>query len=459
MKAFIISGTLKNYGKEEISSKFIFNNPRSYFLDYLTINIQIPRKPHIDSELKETNAMLYDMVDALARPIYKDIPEWVLRANDNLPIETKRMSKSSSFLHTKRMVHDHYYGLHISTSKKHHMLKLDFSGRFWSGSVNHRFIHTKQDKMGNNLEYTKTLVKYDGTGLSQPTTNILDDIDLVFEAYKEIEDICNTILANYWRDGRTVFSTISRMDISTQKKTSLQKSIFKSMHHPWFQVKSPKDTYAFPNINMDTGKYASFLIAKINQENSPDLKKRIWLKVYDKNQTIDEMNKLICQTRFGTTNVVRKEWHLRRIFFKSLLQKNSTNKKADIYSLHECIKNYKDNPFLYNLFYNIRKNMDCMFYNDSHRYMAFHDPIARKQLKIIHRLPMYKINQLFQRIKPLQIKNLDLSHMLPAKNHKRANSWTEVKFLTREIENSFNKMNESDKIQLKKNLANILYKK
>jgi hypothetical protein len=435
--------------------EFIFQNVKNYFLDYLTINIHIPENKAVKFELDDKRMMLNDMMDALANP-KKIIPEWVRDCLTNEKFENKNSPSPSSYLHANRKKYDHYYGLNIKRMTRHNFLKIDFSGRFWSGSVNQKFIYEKYDKIGNPIERTKKLVKYDGTGLSEPTRYLTQDIDLVAKTFYEIEDICNTILNNYWGDGRKVYNTISRIDISTQKKSDLNKSIFKSRNHPWFQVKSPQETHAFPYIDLNTGKYVSFLIAKPNENNMPDLTKRIWLKVYDKNQTINQLNKAICLSRFGTTNVIRKEWHLRRPFFKSLLEQHGNNGKADFEALHYGIRHNDKTPLLYNLFRRIRMNMDCILYNDTHKYIAFHDPEARKQLKLIHKLPLWKINGLFKRISPPQLGNLDLTHILPTKNMQKAKHWSEITILTKEIKSYYKTMDTKDKMVFNKFLFDFI---
>lgn len=437
--------------------KFIFQNHKSYFLDYLTINLHIPDNRHVSYELQDKRNMLNDMMDALANP-KKLIPEWVQNAKTGGMIEHKNLPSPSNYLTKKRKKYDHFWGLHIRRMTRHNFIKLDFSGRFWAGSVNHKFIYEKNDKLGNPIEASKTLVKYDSSGLSEPTRFITEDIELVAKAFYEIEDICNTILSNYWGDGRKVYNTISRIDLSTQKKSDLNKSIFNSMNHPWFQVKSPQETHAFPYIDLNTGKFISFLIAKPNQDNSPDLTKRIWLKVYDKNATINQLNRTICESRFNTSNVIRKEWHLRRPFFKTILEKKTLMEdgKADFKALHYGIRHHDKSLFLSDLLFNIRQNMDCILYNDSHKYIAFHDPEARKLLKIIHKLPLYKVDQLFKRIKPPKIANLDLMHILPKKNMQKAKHWSEITILTKEIKNNYKSMVPKDKMVFNKFLFDFI---
>ena len=62
-----------------------------------------------------------------------------------------------------------------------------------------------------------------------------------------------------------------------------------------------------------------------------------------------------------------------------------------------CVNN---EPQLLHLIKTMRLSKDCILYNDSQIYFALHDKESRKALKKAHKLPLYKLNQLYKKVIP-----------------------------------------------------------
>tara|TARA_Y100001970_G_C14243835_1_gene866628 strand:+ start:155 stop:1375 length:1221 start_codon:yes stop_codon:yes gene_type:complete len=341
--------------------KFKFDNPKSYFLDYLSITFHIPKKPHLSSELPLAND--------IKATFYRSFPEYLAK---------------------RRLENDMYYGIHAlqsSSNSRFHSITVQFSGRFWAGDVNliwHRITNKNGFSIGR-----EELISYATLNESKPTTNIFDDVYKVLPVFEEIEAYINHIIWNIWPD-RVCTHTLSRMDIARQSKSSLNKGI---RNRPHFWVKKKDNNQIIPYVHIGTNQFTAFKIGKISNSNEIDRSHPHILRVYDKNYTKDYLNQLICLNRFKTHNVIRKEWELKRRFFGL----ESSHKISNFWDLMTCVNN---EPQLLHLIKTMRLSKDCILYNDSQIYFALHDKESRKALKKAHKLPLYKLNKLYKKVIP-----------------------------------------------------------
>ena len=341
--------------------KFKFDNVKKYFLDYLTITFHIPV-----SEAASTDLII---ANDLKRYYYSDFQKWIIE---------------------KRIQNDKFYGVHClesTSNKRFHSITIQFSGRFWAGDV-HLKWHRVTNKKGFSTG-TEELISYVTLEESIPTTNLIDDIYKVIPVFEEIESMINHIIWDVWKD-RNCTNTISRIDIARQSKSSLNKG-FKNMPHFWYKKKDQNLLLSYYHVG--TTEFTAFKIGKEGKSNEIDRSHPHLLRVYNKNHTKDYLNKLICLNRFKTTNVIRKEWELKRRFFGL----ESSHKISSFWDLVTTI-NHEEK--LLHLIKCMRLTKDCVLFNDSQKYYALHDKESRRLLKKAHKIPLYQLNKLFKKVIP-----------------------------------------------------------
>lgn len=424
-------------------------NPKNYFIDYLQLNVKMPYKQFIGQELIDSKKILNQLED---------------RFNLDKNYKTEGIEKTIPSLLTKlREEKDYYWGLHFDFSRnqtKLHQFSIHFKGRFFSGSVNHRYIYEKYDKIGNPIKTSKKLVSYDSKNVCEPTRNVIEDIQRVYETWKILEQYIVQHIYNAWGD-RPFNTTISRLDISTQMKSSLNKSVFKYNKQPWFQIKNPA-TMIFPFYHVGEETYTGFRATLGDENNQPSNRDICQLLVYDKNFTSqheskNELSKLICLNRFGTNNVIRKEWKLKLPFIKQVT--NKFNIKPDIEGLFDVTKN----PKVYGCFWRaliqqFRRNKDCILYNDSHKYMAFHDPEFRKLVFRLGGWKNYEIERAYKRISPPRLSNMEVGRMAKKSNFQKVTLWHPLNVIKSTLSKEYEKFTDKEKEQLDKYFLNHLIK-
>lgn len=362
--------------KEQIIDRLFDHPQHNYFLDYVTINFRIDRKIHNTNQLlmtKEILSRFYNYINN--RPNYdkKNIIE--------------------GWLQKKRKEFDYYWGIHFpqsSFNKMYHFITVQFSGRFWAGDVNHKYepvnIYKKMD------EKNRVLTKYEGTKIVTPRTQkIINDIELVYIVANEIREIIQSINDTYSDlKGKPILNTVSRIDIATQKRSSLNKG--GHTNAPTLHQKRHPNNDVDASINSFTNQFSAFTLGKRNKQKNGIDRNKLMLRVYDKEQTVEQLNKLICQKRFGSTNWIRKEWELKPNFYGA----NSSHKITSIEDLRNCIK---DKNRLQKLIKAMRKAADCLLYNDSKHYKSLHDRTTRKLLKESKFLTGKQLDQIYTNVK------------------------------------------------------------
>lgn len=387
-------------------NKFEFDNPNKYFLDYLQINFHIPYKEHVSYETTLAN----DILGAF----YRSIP---------------------SLLAKKQLKHDYWHGVHfprLPNETKHKQIAMQFSGRFWAGDVNYKWV-----KILNKNGYPtgkEKLCNYLCTNESFPTTKIKDDWKLCYRVFEEMQSLINHYCWNIWKD-RQVTNTVARIDISRQNfNTSLNP-------RPTFFIKKMDDHHIQPSIHCGTNKYTSFDISRLNKQNQLSRGVPVYLKVYDKNWSKDYLNKITCDQRFKTTNVIRKEWRLNRRFYGP-----DTSHKIDTFQ--DLITTIIKKPKLLHLIKCMRLNKDVIIKNDSLKYLALHDIEARKQLKNAHKLPLYKLNKLYNKIIPRSPRLVISKNKSQDKNFNKPYTWNRFTYARSLISNGVQEFSKSEKTAL-----------
>jgi hypothetical protein len=370
---------MKNKGLEAISEKLFDYPQRKYFFDYLTVNIHIPRKKHNIEQLLMTKEILSQFYSYMhSRVGYeKGKIQW-------------------GWLDKKRNECDNFYGVHFPISnfnKMYHFITVQISGRFWAGDVFHKYIPVDPNKkMDDKNRHLVAYSKHPNIIKNQiPTTNLVDDIRIAYNAIIDIQEIVNTIMCNYKPFLRKKCrTTISRIDIATQKKCSLNKGCGRT-NRPTFHMKRHKNNIIMPFVNVFTNKYSAFTLGKRNTKKEGIDRNKFLLRVYDKDQSVDELNKLICLKRFGSTNYIRKEWEMKSSFYGP----NSSHKISTIEDLRSCILNKKR---LRQLIRSMRRTSDCILKSDGQHYRALHDTRVQKLLKKAHKLTESDLNRIYTKI-------------------------------------------------------------
>ena len=154
---------------QPLVDKFQFDNPKSYFLDYLSITFHIPKKPHLSSELPLAND--------IKATFYRSFPEYLAK---------------------RRLENDMYYGIHAlqsSSNSRFHSITIQFSGRFWAGDVNLKW-HRLTNKHGFSIGRDE-LISYATLEESKPTTNIFDDVYKVLPVFASVYNLAYFLNASY----------------------------------------------------------------------------------------------------------------------------------------------------------------------------------------------------------------------------------------------------------------------
>ena len=330
---------------------FDFDNTDKYFLDWVTITVPVPYHQGFSDS--------YRIADALIDEVFND---W------------------NRFIYEGRISYPHYHGLNLAYSKStkaHKMLSFQFQGKFWANCLLH------------------------DPHFANSTICLKDDIIPVIKAWKKIESWLENIFLNVFDKPTKIFPKVSRIDIARQSKSSLQEATPIS--------KSPENNFWSPMITEGSHEITAFLLGKAHPDGGIDRSSNCHFKVYNKNWDMREERKHTCLTRFGSTNLIRKEWELKRPFFCP----NSSHKIDTIYDLQNTFNNKEK---LLNLIKAFRKNKDCILYNDKSKYISFHDLKVRKTLSSPS-LPHYKLNKIFQK------RILRTNKKVPKKNVLKAQYW------------------------------------
>ena len=148
--------------------------------------------------------------------------------------------------------------------------------------------------------------------------------------------------------------------------------------------KQPGRLHAQPMIHILTGEATGWMIGTRTKKGLDGL---IKLKIYDKDQDLDEMSKNTALLRFGSTSFIRKEWNIKRKFFLNSLKLSTLN---DLYLFT------RNDDNIIEMVKRMRLNKDVFINTDHKRYRALHDNEVRKTLASSS-LSIWKINKIYQR--------------------------------------------------------------
>jgi hypothetical protein len=170
-------------------------------------------------------------------------------------------------------------------------------------------------------------------------------------------------------------STISRLDLATQKKSTFLKS--------FTPIVSPfnRDIVNQFEIPFKNQRYISGITI------GPEIGRRtenIFFRAYDKR--FESSGAQTCLQRFKSLEYVRKEWMLRSRF----LRKNLITTPSDLISL--C----KNPRLLSILIKKIRKSKDCILHNDNNLYKSLHDLKSRDALRKGTELTLKEFNDVYK---------------------------------------------------------------
>ena len=331
--------------------------PKKYALDWVTVNVNVPHDKQSSISVEKMHRVRND--------IYSDFPQFWQQYTFQKPcLQYVKMINSRN-------------------SIANHQIKIDISGKYF----------------GQNI------LNVDGTFDS--TNNIEDDVSqLVADLIPIQEFIYQKFLHWNVKINKKEFKTTTNNNNEIKKVKQILDDNFKialpdlhisridicrnyyskndNMKSLVWMGKQPGRLHAQPMIHLLTGEATGWLIGTRTNKGLDGL---IKLKIYDKDQDLDEMSKNTALLRFGSSSFLRKEWNIKRKFFTNSLKLSTLN---DFYLFTRNEHNILE------MLKRMRLNKDVFINTDHKRYRALHDKEVRKTLASSS-LSIWKINKIYQR--------------------------------------------------------------
>ena len=449
--------------------------PHKYYLDYVTINWEIP----------------YNSGNSFSKP---SATHFIHTISKTIKSEIQKISE----------LYNHLNGINIIADGLHKHIRVQFSGSFFVHNIPNNKKHNNSNSSTNIIDDTKSLHKWfiyindiiqqgfetynisylncgeckHCTQLEWNTYQIEDIEELDYEYIKQIRKAnrkeqklfyhlpCKNSTKIYLMHYKAKpVATISRLDIATHLISPFGYFSFymgkNQNKYPIVVGKKKKDMHVQPGVHFSTGEITALSIGKKDNEGKHSRKCNVYLRVYDKGwKKGPDIN---FQNRFNENhnNVIRKEWELHR----GALKTQSING----HQVDNFFKLFKNKDHIRRAIKYIRINRDVILKNDTEFYKHLHDEKNEKiwgkngllkttfkhYNKIIkdkaplytkkepqHKWKEYYWNAFDNMIKPALMKKSTFDKLTPQN----------IKFITETLLNGFNKQTNEYKVLTERQL-------
>jgi len=395
-------------------------NTKNYYIDYLTINYEIPyinnnkiekallsdehfkgledELKYLRNSSKRKNPSITNAHRWLAH-VYKILqqhfhdPKYLTHKPKNW--DEKKFGKfENTYFGGLSNHYDFLKGLRFQQDHTHLNLKIIFSGKFFCyNELDNLVYHNGVTQFSSSMN-----VHDDFKSIQHWFTQVDNIIQKDFKEWQSITDIKSAWHSNFI-SSHELNHTISRIDIATHSnKTSFklpykihtkskniyydETTIIDGKKYVEGDIKKRGDI-AQKLEDITTNETTAIVISKPDESNIPRRDVSVYFRCYNKRWTTEQEQIEASTKRFGNFQFIRKEWELKREFLHSKVF-GLTEKKYRIINMDLLARHFdKDDPhykpyYFQNVVIAFRQNKDITFKNDDKITKALHDISIQK---------------------------------------------------------------------------------